>query len=315
VTYRPLLSLLLSLALVATGAHAQGRVDRASGTTVLPVMTPNGQLEALLLLEPSPLPQLPSQRIIRPAQTGGLFFGNGLQLRAGLSLDANPNVGVLCTNAGTVISTVGSLAGHCLLADFNSRVPLGAGKASGVLQLRRADKSLSAAFGTSRNVLGGTLALPGSYAPDQRLLDSLLGPGSAGVDQRNASLVGQIGIGSQGWITIGGTLARVRLIPASELPDGVPEEWNTSSLTVGGGNRRVGGEITGQVIEVPGQSERFTTLGAGVTWRTPWKARVSVGAENLLTRGKNPLGAPVLRSGEEADEEGRVPYVRYQQDL
>ena len=312
-TLRPLLTLLLTLALVATGAQAQGRADR-SGTAVLPVFN-NNQLEGLLLLEPSPLPQVPSQRVIRPAQSGSLVFRNGLQLRAGLSLEANPSVGVLCNSAGTVISTVGSLAGHCLLADFTARPLAGTGKASGVLQLRRADKSLSAAFGASRNVLGDSLALPGSYAPDQRLLDSLLGPAAVGIDQRNASLVGQIGVGSQGWITIGGTLARVRLIPASQLPDGVPSEWNTSSLSVGGGTRRVGGEITGQVIEVPGQPERFTTLGAGVTWRTPWKARVSVGAENLLTRGKNPLGTPVLRNGEDADDEGRVPYVRYQQDL
>jgi hypothetical protein len=310
VIFRRLLTLMFCLALGATAAHAQGRTERA-GTTVLPVVN-NGQLEALLLLEPSPMPQLSSQRVIRPAQTGGLMFGNGLQLRAGLSFDANPNVGVLCTSAGTVISTVGSLAGHCLLADFNSRAPIVTGKASGVLQLRRTDKSFSAGFGVSRNVLGGTLAMPGSFAPDQRLLDSLLGPNAAAIDQRNASLVGQIDIGSQGWVSIGGTVARVRLIPASELPGGLPEEWNTSSLSVGGGGRRIGGEITGQQIEVPGQAERFTTLGAGVTFRTPWKAKVSVGAENLLTRGKNPLNVP---HSEEDDDEGRVPFVRYQQDL
>jgi hypothetical protein len=311
VIHRALLALMLSLAFVATAAHAQGRNDGA-GATVLPV-TNNGKLEALLLLEPSPLPQLRSQRIIRPAQPGGLLFGNGLQLRAGLSLDANPNVGVMCNSAGTVIATVGSLAGHCLLADFTARAPIVPGKASGVLQLRRADKSLTASLGTSRNLLGGTLALPGSFAPDQRLLDSLLGPGATGIDQRNASVVGQIDIGSQGWVSIGGTLARVRLIPASELPAGLPEEWNTSSLSVGGGGRRIGGEITGQLIEVPGQAERFTTLGAGVTFRTPWKAKVSVGAENLLTRGKNPLNVP--QAGNEEDDEGRVPFVRYQQDL
>ena len=67
------------------------------------------------------------------------------------------------------------------------------------------------------------------------------------------------------------------------------------------------------MIEVPGQGDRFTTLGAGVTWRTPWKAKVSVGAENLLTRGKNPLNVP--QAGDKDEDEGRVPFVRYQQDL
>ena len=77
---------------------------------------------------------------------------------------------------------------------------------------------------------------------------------------------------------------------------------------------RLGGEITGQMIEVPGQTNRYSTLGAGVTWRTPWRAKLSVGAQNLITRGKNPFGLPDDQAVEE-DEEGRVPYVRYQQDL
>jgi hypothetical protein len=312
VSFRPLLSLVL--ALCATVAHAQAARDPGAGTTVLPVVN-NGQVEALLLLEPSSLPALPSQRVIAPAAGRNLLFSNGLQLRAGLSYDANPGIGVFCDSASKVITTVGSLAGHCLLADLNAnRSPLVTGKAAGVLQLRRADKSLSATLGTSRQLLGGALAMPGDLSADQRLLDTLLGPGAAGVDQRNASLVGQIGIGSQGWIRVGGTLARARLIPASQLPEGLPEEWNTSSFTLGAGTRRLGGEITGQMIEVPGQTQRFSTLGAGVTWRTPWRARLSVGADNLVTRGKNPFGLPDDRTAEE-DDEGRVPYVRYQQDL
>jgi hypothetical protein len=312
VSFRPFLGLVL--ALCATVAHAQVAREPAAGTTVLPVVN-NGQVEALLLLEPSSFPALPSQRVIAPASSRNLLFGNGLQLRAGLSYDANPGIGVFCDSASKVITTVGSLAGHCLLADLNAnRSSLVTGKAAGVLQLRRADKSLSAVVGANRQILGGALGMPGELSADQRLLDTLLGPGAGVVDQRNASLVGQIGIGSQGWIRVGGTLARARLIPASQLPDGLPEEWNTSSFTLGAGTRRLGGEITGQMIEVPGQTQRFSTLGAGVTWRTPWRARLSVGADNLVTRGKNPFGLPDDRTAEE-DDEGRVPYVRYQQDL
>jgi hypothetical protein len=312
VTFRLILSLLL--ALCATVAHAQsGRDPR--GTTVLPVYVNDGQLEGLLLLEPSPLPNLPSQRVIRPAQPRNILSFNGLQLRAGLSLDGKSGYGLLCDNAGTVMTSVGSLAGHCLLADLNgTRAPVIPGRASGLLQLRRNDKSVTASVGTNRTLLGVTPILPGSFAPDQRLLDSVLAPASAGIDEQNAGLVGQVNVGTQGWITIGGTLARARLIPASQLPNGIPTEWNTSSLSVGAGTRRIGGEITGQVIEVPGQPQRFSTLGAGVTWRTPWKAKVSVGAENLLTRGKNPFLMPDTRSDAE-DDEGRVPFVRYQQDL
>src|SRR5512141_2162354 len=93
----------LALALSAMLAHAQQAAVPLHGvsgnTTVLPVLNnENGQVEALLLIEPSTLPQLPSQRIISPAP-GGTFgpkvmFGNGLQLRAGLTMDANPGIGV-----------------------------------------------------------------------------------------------------------------------------------------------------------------------------------------------------------------------------
>jgi hypothetical protein len=48
----------------------------------------------------------------------------------------------------------------------------------------------------------------------------------------------------------------------------------------------------------------------GLTWRTPWSGQLTVGAENIVTRGKNPF-AP---SGSDKDE-GTVPYVRYEQDL
>ena len=58
----------------------------------------------------------------------------------------------------------------------------------------------------------------------------------------------------------------------------------------------------------------YSTLGAGVTWRTPWKAKLSVGADNIVTRGKNPFGLPDAREAQ-GEDEGRVPYVRYQQDL
>src|SRR5689334_20040607 len=75
VKLRLILSLLL--ALVATVTHAQDQSD-AGGTAVLPVYK-NGQVEGLLLLEPSPLPQLPAQRIISPAPGRNLLMGRGLQ--------------------------------------------------------------------------------------------------------------------------------------------------------------------------------------------------------------------------------------------
>ena len=59
-----------------------------------------------------------------------------------------------------------------------------------------------------------------------------------------------------------------------------------------------------------------TTFDVHFTWRAPWNANLSVGTSNVLgtgrgDKGKNDTG---LRDPFEAVY-GRIPYVRYQQDL
>src|SRR5690349_17107151 len=108
------LTVCLLLASMATAAFGQTNAivppGSTSNTTVLPLWNgANGKVDAVVLIEPSVLPQLPSERIIGPAANS-----RGLQLRAGLSMEANPGMGVLCAN-GSVITSVGSMAGHCML--------------------------------------------------------------------------------------------------------------------------------------------------------------------------------------------------------
>lgn len=309
----------LLFALAATTAHAQSgllapSILPGSNTTVLPLWnTHNGQIDALLLIEPSVLPKSGSQRIIRPASNGR--DNAGLQLRTGLSIEANPGMGVLC-NSGSTITSVGSLAGHCMLVNLadQNKASVGGGAVSGLLQVQRGGSALTGSVGVGRETLSGLSPQVGNLSADRRLLDSLIGLRGATLDTRKASIIGQVSVGTQSWVSIGGTLARVRLIPADQLRGGLPPEWDSSSLSLGGGVGNFGGEITGQMIDVPGQPQSFRTLGAGVTWRTPWKAKVSVGADNLMTRGKNPFGITDARAAQ-STEEGRVPYVRYQQDL
>jgi hypothetical protein len=306
------LTLCLLLASLATAAFGQANAPvppaTTANTTVLPLWNnANGKIDGLVLIEPSVLPALPSERIIGPAAKS-----RGLQLRAGLSMEANPGMGVLCAN-DSVITSVGSMAGHCMLVNLSDQA--GAHNAiKGLVQMGKGRTTVSGSLGMGRDTLSGNSPLIGSVSADRRLLDSLLGPDSATLDSRNASLIGQVNLGTQSWVSIGGTLARVRLIPTNQLHGGLPPEWGAGSLSLAGGRGSIGAEITGQMIEVPGQTSRFSTLGAGVTWRTPWKARLSVGADNIVTRGKNPFGLPDERNANSEDE-GRVPYVRYQQDL
>jgi hypothetical protein len=55
-------------------------------------------------------------------------------------------------------------------------------------------------------------------------------------------------------------------------------------------------------------------LDLGVSWRTPWRGELTVGARNLVTKGEdvllpNPEAASIDRTST------RTPYVRYKQDL
>jgi hypothetical protein len=311
VKLRLLTCLLLALSIPTAFAQPKVLPPGTSNTTVLPLWNQSGEIDGVLLIEPSVLPALPSQRLMNPS---GSRVGKGLGLRAGLSLEANPGVGVLCNN-GSAITSVGSMAGHCMLVNLGAQntspLPGSKSNVNGLLQLQRSRSSVTGSLGLGSETVGGTSPLGGTPA-DRRLLDRLLGGNTASLDTRNASLIGQVNLGTQSWVSIGGTLARVRLIPTDQLPGGLPPEWSTGSLVLSGGVGNFGGEITGQMIEVPGQPTRYSSLGAGVTWRAPWRAKISVGADNIVTRGKNPFGLPDAPA--ETDE-GRVPYVRYQQDL
>jgi len=62
--------------------------------------------------------------------------------------------------------------------------------------------------------------------------------------------------------------------------------------------------------------ESSTTFDVHFTWRAPWNANLSVGTNNLLNAGSEDNGKP--DSGLQDPFEsvyGRIPYVRYQQDL
>ena len=88
----------LSLALAGSVAFAQPTVvppAQSSNTTVLPLWNTSGQVDGLLLIEPSTLPGLPSQRVIQP----GRAAGNGLGLRAGLTISTSIPIAVMTVAA------------------------------------------------------------------------------------------------------------------------------------------------------------------------------------------------------------------------
>ncbi len=320
---RPIAATLLAIA--ASSALAQMPAPLVlpaddSNTTALPIIR-NNQVEGFLLIESgSGSPARSSlDRILGRTASPGVGAGinipldNGRRIGTSLTLESNPTVGLLC-DGNSVSRSFGSLAQHCLVANLapNPALPLAYSRPGVRAEARlEGDRSaLTASLGLNRFNVETPLALPGT-APGTGQSDVLLSLGNAEFEQESIGLLGELKVGESGWVSIGGNLARARIVPASQLPGGVRPEWNTGTLSLGGGVGSFGGEIIGRVIEIPGSSNSYSNVGLGVTWRAPWRARLSVGAENLATRGKNPFST----ADKDDDESSRVPYIRYEQDL
>lgn len=280
------LSLALLLAFgVAGGARAQSAP--AGDTTVLPVWNnASGKVEAVLVLEPT-----------SSAEAGGRFrFGNN-SLDATFGLDAGDSLALLCDRKSGIASAIGNLANNCLLASLD---------ADGNSRRNAATAAFSrggARFGVG--IGDGHDTLPAWLTPSA---------GATKVDVNDLTVFARKSLPREGYVSIAGTVAKARLVPyldaqASGL---LPDRFTTRSLTLAGGIGAFSANIVGHVTDTPGQS-KWEGLGIGLTWRTPWSGQLSVGADNVITRGKNPFSLGNDDNGQADD--GAVPYIRYEQDL
>jgi hypothetical protein len=62
--------------------------------------------------------------------------------------------------------------------------------------------------------------------------------------------------------------------------------------------------------------DSLTTFDVHFTWKTPWNANLSVGASNILNAGAEEVNNVDIQPSDPLESiYGRIPYVRYQQDL
>ncbi|MEL1263593.1 hypothetical protein [Pseudoxanthomonas putridarboris] len=272
----------------ASDAHAQSKPQRRqaaeSNSTALPIWNNDGKVEALLLLEPT-----------GEATAGARWRMGSNTLSAAFGLDADDSLGLVCNRNSGIVGNIGNLASHCMLAALGDEADNDSQRISAGATLSRPGGRLGLSAGTGRDTLPAWLS--GGTAASGR------------IEQNDLAVFGQKNIGREGFVSIGGAVAKARLVPASDLP-ALADHWNSKSLTVGGGYGPFSANIVGRVVDVPGQPGKWEGLGLGLTWRTPWSGQLTVGAENVITRGKNPFSL----SNENVDE-GTVPYVRYEQDL
>jgi hypothetical protein len=275
------LALILALG-AAAGAHAQSAGTR-SEATLLPVWNTNGKLEAVLQLEPSTNPV-----------AGARWRAGGNTLDAVFGVAAGDTLGLVCDRKTGLAAAIGNLANHCMLATLDNDAS-GDRQLSAGTSLIRGSSRIGLALGNGRDTL------PAWLSPNGK---------TSRIGENSLTFYGQKNIGREATVSIGGTLARARLIPADDIPSDVADRWTTKTFTIGAGVGNFGANIVGRVVDTPGVPGEWSALGLGLTWRTPWSGQLTVGAENVVSRGKNPF-AP----GNSDKDEGTVPYVRYEQDL
>lgn len=279
----PIAATVLALALASGAVQAQSKAKRDSA--VVPVLNKaSGKLEAVLYLEPA----------TTGTGAGARWRFGSTTLEATYGVQSGDSLALICDRQTGMSSAIGQLADNCVMATLDGNSANGGSRHSSAgASLSRGGGKLGVAVGSGRD------SLPAWLSPNQR---------SGKVESSDFSLLAEKNIGREAFVSVGGTVARARLVPASDVPQ-LADQWNTRSLSIGGGYGAFGANIVGRVVNVPGESTVWKGLGLGLTWRTPWSGQLSVGADNVVTRGKNPFST----SGNQDD--GTVPYVRYQQDL
>ncbi|MGH8104918.1 MAG: hypothetical protein ACREO1_15650 [Arenimonas sp.] len=307
----------LIIATLATAAPAQNAVkspllDRQT-QTMLPIWNGlNNKLEGVLLVDSSSIN--PSGRnVIRPANSLAALnipLTSQLKFTTALSLSNNPGLGLVCNGQPGLFNNLGNLAQNCRIGDLLSPSNnFGSSRPDLIMQSQLRYKNFLLSAGGNWSQFNFD-AFTGNGNPS--LVNNNPRVSSATVQKKEISLNGEIALGQKTWLNLGGTLAQARVIPASQLTGlNLPDEWQTNSVTISAGRGNFGGEITGSNIQIPGQPNSFKTLGAGVTWKTPWRGKLSVGADNINSSGTNPFKG----TDNNPLDNGAVPFVKYEVDL
>ena len=272
---------------MAAGAHAQSLTKRGtSDTTMLPVWNKaSGKVEAFLELEPTGTPT-----------AGARWRVGSTTLDAAFGLDAGDTLGLVCDRRSGLASSIGNLANHCMLAalDQDDDDRSGSRQATAGASLGRPGGKVGLTVGTGRDTL------PDWLSPNNK---------ASKFDQNTLTVYGQKNIGREATVSIGGTMAKARLIPAGDMP---------ASWPIAGPARR-SPSAPASAISAPTSSAASSTPLAsrpmGRPGRRPDLAHpLERPAHRRRRKRRHPRQEPV-RPGNEDQDEGTMPYVRYEQDL
>ena len=322
---------LMGMATVQAQTTPPALLGHEPDAQVLPVWnTRSGRVEALLLLSPdqdklNPLDRVFPRETTLPGVGLGVTLGNGSRLRGTLQPEPSAGLALLCSQGIHVAMTLGPLGQQCLLAQIGSQddLFLPASRTPGVsmdAQWHSADGGLDLSFGLSwldTSLHGGEVPSPLGF--DVRpphtaalpLLPALQSNFRLGdISLREVHWNSSLALGAQKWLSLGGSVGTQELSTLA----GAPLRWDSATVTLGVGFRGLTGRLTGRLIELP-QGQNFTGLDLGVSWRTPWQGELIFGAQNVLNKTPDTSQWPLPDLPAIEAPGGRIPYVRYKQDL
>ncbi|MFK7957854.1 MAG: hypothetical protein AB8B96_17275 [Lysobacterales bacterium] len=240
------------------------------------------------------------------AATGGVTQTQGiwrpldsLSLRAGYQ-EADGSRLLLCADSGNCAPAAASIS-----AEESS------------LQAYALGASWQVGRGLNLNVdyISQTNALASGTRPAWLTLNGTgLNLGSA--EAVDISLTCDINAGDWGDLELGVQVSRLADFNYSLGASPQQTPLNAAAFGVGWQKGTFRGDLTSRYLDVVNGAETaagWTSFDVSFAWRTPWNASLSVGARNVLN---NP--APASNGLSDAELEnffGRVPYVRYRQDL
>lgn len=131
------------------------------------------------------------------------------------------------------------------------------------------------------------------------------------LEGRTLSLSGQLWLSERSWLRVSGN--HVRLSADNSAQWLYPQSWTSSSVSVDAGYGAFAGSVVGHRNRAPWRSDGLFDVDLGISWRTPWAGKLTVGARNVLNSAEQ-----TLQKNAEPENpllQARTPYVRYQQDL
>jgi hypothetical protein len=334
------LSALAQMAVPATSVDATGPLfDRllsievnsgASGASqVVPLWaSPDGRLLAIVALSRgTSAPALPPSPVfggvsdLRIVDATRLFTA-GLRLQLSETLHADFNVGSQWTPGISYLEGNGEACPTCYAGHGFASAP--------GLSVTSLGLGMTAPFGSGPDLSfglswldGGESALPqianGSFdnPPIDLALLNLPELSAYRIDNgRTLSARGTWQFDQGSALDLTAALTRADLAPVwyGLSGPGLNLSVDQASLGLGMASGTLRGSIVGHVSSVDDPSilgnKRWSGLDLGVSWRTPWRGEVTVGAQNLWSA---PLDS--ANTGENNANQARVPYVQYRQDL